>query len=604
MQRKAILVIASLLMIALLLMVACNPKPTSTTTTTTSTKTTTQVTKTTVSSDKPQYGGTYNVIGTGNLEVWGPAVNNRFGGPPYMWEQVTYGDRNVGPAGSGEHDYTYGMPAMSTVIGCLAEKWSTPKTDTWVLDIRQGIHFSLNPDFPASKLVNGREMTADDVVASLEFMRDTPSSCSNGMEPTLMKNMTVEKTGPWQVTVHTPVSPNTAYLWLMGGGGAQFIWPREWLEKYGLGNEWKEQVGTGPYFVTDWVTNSVLSLKRNDNYWEKNPIGPGKGDQLPYMEAIKYHIIPDTSTRLASMRTGKADMMSTFFSFAREDALSLLQTNPEMKYVKVLTDPLQIGFRIDKADLPFKDLQVRRALSMAIDRPGILAGYYAGDGELLDSPARKLYPSIYTPINELPETAQELFEYNPDQAKKLLADAGYPDGFKTKVICMSDDTSINMAEIIKEDWSKVGVELEIQPKEGGVFWSIWGPRNFEELMLTASCGGNGVMWVRYSFGYYRGPNAFNISRADDPIGSDPTIEAAFLAQEKVINVDFAECDRLMKNLIPYLIDKVFLIQMPAPYGYRLWQPWIKNYYGEGVDKISIQYMWIDRDLKEKMTGRR
>jgi peptide/nickel transport system substrate-binding protein len=390
----------------------------------------------------------------------------------------------------------------------------------------------------------------------------------------------------------------------MGGGGAQFIWPREWLEKYGLGNEWKEQVGTGPYFVTDWVTNSVLSLKRNDNYWEKNPIGPGKGDQLPYMEAIKYHIIPDTSTRLASMRTGKADMMSTFFSFAREDALSLLQTNPEMKYVKVLTDPLQIGFRIDKADLPFKDLQVRRALSMAIDRPGILAGYYAGDGELLDSPARKLYPSIYTPINELPETAQELFEYNPDQAKKLLADAGYPDGFKTKVICMSDDTSINMAEIIKEDWSKVGVELEIQPKEGGVFWSIWGPRNFEELMLTASCGGNGVMWVRYSFGYYRGPNAFNISRADDPIGSDPTIEAAFLAQEKVINVDFAECDRLMKNLIPYLIDKVFLIQMPAPYGYRLWQPWIKNYYGEGVDKISIQYMWIDRDLKEKMTGRR
>jgi peptide/nickel transport system substrate-binding protein len=114
----------------------------------------------------------------------------------------------------------------------------------------------------------------------------------------------------------------------MGGGGAQFVWPKEWLQKYGLGNEWNEQVGTGPYYVTDWVNNSVLSLKRNDNYWEKNPVGPGKGDQLPYMEAIKYYIIPDGSTQLASMRTGKADMMSTFFSFAREDALSLLQTNP------------------------------------------------------------------------------------------------------------------------------------------------------------------------------------------------------------------------------------------------------------------------------------
>ena len=70
--------------------------------------------------------------------------------------------------------------------------------------------------------------------------------------------MTVEKTGPWQVTVHTPKNPNTAYLWIMGGGGGQFIWPKEWLPKYGTNNDWRVQVGTGPFYITDWVDASFL----------------------------------------------------------------------------------------------------------------------------------------------------------------------------------------------------------------------------------------------------------------------------------------------------------------------------------------------------------
>ena len=89
--------------------------------------------------------------------------------------------------------------------------------------------------------------------------------------------MTVEKTGPWQVTVHTPKNPSTAYLWIMGGGGSQFVWPKEWLPKYGTNNDWKVQVGTGPYKMTDWVDNSVLTMVRNNNYWDKNPIRPGQG---------------------------------------------------------------------------------------------------------------------------------------------------------------------------------------------------------------------------------------------------------------------------------------------------------------------------------------
>jgi len=597
-------VIIGLLLTSVMLLFACNPKETTAPATTT-TKPPTQTTTTTKpSSDKPQYGGTFNIVAASNIDYFGPAVSNRFGGAPFMWEQITTVDRTTGPAGSGKVDYKYGPTSMTDVIGCLAEKWATPTTDTWVLDIRKGVHFAFNPNSAAHRLVGGREMTAEDVAYSIEWLSKTPTSAWYAMESGLAKNCSFEITGPWQVTVHTPVSPNTAYLWCMGGGGSQFIWPKEWIDKYGLSNEWYDQIGTGPYYIADWVNASVATYTKNKNYWDTNPCGPGKGDALPYMDGIKYSIVPDMSTQLSALRTGKADYIYQFGATSRDDALSLLGTNADMKYIKAQSDPLQVGMRLDKSELPFKDIRVRHALMLATDQPGILKDYYAGEGELLASPARSLYPSVYTPLEQLPESTRELYGYNPEKAKQLLAEAGYPDGFQTKMVCISNDTNINMAEIIKEQWAKVGVEVEIQPKETGVFMGLWSQRNYEELMLTNLCGGNADMFVRYSFGYFRSTNAYNISHVDDPVGSDQMIEAAFLAQEKVINIDFAACDKLMKDLIPYELEQTFLIPMPAPFGYRLWQPWIKNYYGEGSDKYYAQYMWIDRDMKESMTGRR
>jgi ABC-type transport system substrate-binding protein len=116
-----------------------------------------------------------------------------------VWEQITYSDRTRSIAGGGTASYADGPTAMQDVIGCLASKWSTPDQYTWVLDIRQGVHFSKIPNNVGSDLVNGREMTADDIVASIEFIRDTPSSWARVAEPVLEQNMTVEKTGPWQV---------------------------------------------------------------------------------------------------------------------------------------------------------------------------------------------------------------------------------------------------------------------------------------------------------------------------------------------------------------------------------------------------------------------
>ncbi len=608
MKRKALFALLSVLTVALMVLASCGPGATTTPPTTTAGVTTTPpkttAPLTTAASARPKYGGTLTLLQATNITIFGAAISNRGAATPFTFEQVTYSDRTRSIAAGGKSDYGDGPTSFQDVVGCLAEKWSTPDQFTWVLDVRKGVHFAKIPGNAGADLVNGREMTADDFVASLEFIRDTASSWARVAEPVLEQNMTVEKTGPWQVTVHTPKNPGTAYLWIMGGGGSQYIWAKEWLPKYGTNNDWRVQVGTGPFKLTDWVDNSVATLVRNENYWEKNPIGPGKGDQLPYPDNLKLLIIPDMSTQLAALRTGKADMFSMGGAVSREDWASLKKTNPQMNAYKFLQLPLQIGFRRDKAELPYKDINVRKALMMATDMQSIKDGLYGGEAEILDSPARILYQTCYTPLNQLPAETQELYKYNPDKAKALLKDAGYPNGFKAKLTIDSSASASDMAQTIKAMWDKVGVNIEIQIKENAVFQQIWTARNFDDMMMTVNAGGNNALFVRTSFGYFRSTNSYNISYVDDPPGADPVIEKAFEEENKYINVDFAKIDQIHKEANVYILGQAFLVPTPAPYVNRVWQPWIKDYFGEGPSKLWVQYIWIDQNLKEQLTGSR
>jgi len=119
--------------------------------------------------------------------------------------------------------------------------------------------------------------------------------------------------------------------------------------------------------------------------------------------------------------------------------------------------------------------------------------------------------------------------------------------------------------------------------------------------LTQNCGGDNALFVRYSFGYFRGPNSYNISYVNDPPGSDPIIETAFEEECKYINVDFAKCDQLHKDANVYILGQAFLIPTPAAYQYRMWQPWLKDFYGEGSSKHWIQYVWLDQAMKTSLT---
>ena len=256
--------------------------------------------------------------------------------------------------------------------------------------------------------------------------------------------------------------------------------------------------------------------------------------------------------------------------------------------------------RIDKPELPFKDIKVRRALMMATDFETIKNTLYGGDAQINSWPLLycKEYADAYLPLEEAPASVQELYIYNPDKAKSLLAEAGYANGFKTKIVCPSmPPTYIDYLSIIKDMWSKVGVEFEIEPKEAGAFFGIAISMNYDEMLLFGPTP-VGTAFMAYSF---VGANAFgNASHVDDPLANETKLRMGELEF-----MDFAETSRIHKEFMKYALDQVWAIPSPTPPSYHMWWPWLKNYHGEFSVGMEGSYnypkwVWINQGLKKSM----
>lgn len=531
----------------------------------------------------------------------------------WVYEMMTSADWSKGPAGSGETRYSdlagMSIESWKYVWPHLLESLETPALGVWVLNVRKGVHWALNPNSEASRLVGGRELTADDIEFSITFQRDTPTASLYINQPALARNATVERTGPWQLTLKTPVDPGVAYQWILGGSGVAFVWAKEVVVPRYKNNDWRDVVGTGPYMLTDVVPGSVLTLTRNPNYWQKNPAGPGKGDQLPYPNGVKILIVPDLSTRVAAMRTGKVDLLGAAedTGLEWEDAQSLLNTNPKLMSVPYLGETRLVVMRLDKQNLPFSDKRVRQALMLATDFDAFKKDFYGGNAELLTWPVTPspITQHIYTPVDKLPESAGSLFKYNPEKAKQLLSEAGYPKGFKTSIIVQTVTRDLDSVAIFKAMWAKVGIDLEILPREAAVYAAVNLARSYEELGFR-NLQSFTAFGQRYLFQAYRGNQRTNGSYvgATSPGGYEPVIEVAFNEIQKNVIINYPKADEVVRDLVPYVLEQAYMIPRPTPYQYRLWQPWLKNYYGESSTKFWVAYPWIDQDLKEVMTGRK
>jgi peptide/nickel transport system substrate-binding protein len=234
---------------------------------------------------------------------------------------------------------------------------------------------------------------------------------------------------------------------------------------------------------------------------------------------------------------------------------------------------------------------------MAIDGQEILDSYYGGFGDLLAWPVAP-FPEdmdMYTPLEELPESTSKLFGYYPDEAKQLLAEAGYPDGFKTEVLVNA--TTTDLMAIVQSMWADIGVEVEMVVRETAAYNSLMYGKKYDVLMG----GYSPTNPFRY---YYEQAGSFiNFSNVEDPV-----ITAGF---NEIAASRFDEPKRraLVKEHVPYRLDLAYYLQLPNGFSYYFWTPWVKGYNGEYSAGYAHHYdfarnIWIDQDLREEMTGKR
>ncbi len=601
MNRKSVWIFLSCFVIGALALASCGGGGATTTSSTTSPGTTTGTTTaplTTVGGEeKPKYGGTLTITVAPAITVWDPTrqitgIFNLYLNS--LWE----GDWTKGPAGTKETDWGFGNnDIFDYKDGRIAESWkwtvdADKKTGTIVYQIRPGVHWATNTNSEAARLVAGREVNADDVVFSLKrgATWNLGFVFSSNAE---LRTADIQKTGPMEVTIKVPYS--ALYNAITRFGDAIFIIPPEVVNKYTDLSDWHNQVGTGPFVITDYVTDSTCTAVKNPNFWMKNPIGAGKGDQLPYVDRVKVMAIPDVSTRNAALRTGKLDYN---VPLTYDDANELRKSQPKLIEIKSTHWQGRGSPYFMRSDTPpFDNVNVRRAMNMAIDRETILKGQYDGNGELFPFPFAyvKEYDALYYKMADWSPAVKEIYTYNVDKAKQLLKDAGYPNGFKTQILLNANSSvEIDMATIFVEQWSKIGVTVEMvqrDPTTKGNMSTGW-----THLAITPDTTGPVAV---FPVG-----NTFTGIRYNLSIIKDQKILDYFANIRTLAITDIQAAMKDYREMSKYAFEQAWLVpDVGGPQSLMYW-PWIKNYHGEitvGYDDATwMQWIWIDQDLKGKM----
>ncbi len=539
--------------------------------------------------EKPKYGGTFvnclnePIYGWDDSVVAGPT---RTAGMHIVGDELLGGDWAKGPAGTEETNWWLAGFYSQVETGYLAESWEIPDANTIIFHLRKGIHWQNKPP------VNGRELVADDVVYSFTRNLAKPASYHSGRMGPWFKSATA--TDKYTVVVKGADSEAYRTAMMFQELSDRFnIAPREVIQQYGDMNDWKNVVGTGPFIVVDAVAGSSATFIKNSNYWMKDPI---TGYQLPYVDKVIFLIITDASTRLAALRTGKIDCLGLYKTEINwENGEILKKTNPDLKWVRSLSSQDIPYLRVDMK--PFDDIRVRQALHMAIDYQAIARDYYHGNADWAFPVAPvPEFAGAFTPLEKLPKSAGDLYQYNPAKAKQLLTEAGYPNGFKFSILSNKDQ--VDMLSIIKDYLAKIGVNMELDQKDMTVFTTMSraSVKKYDYAVMASYTPKS-----FYEGLYFKPGDPLDFAAVNDQFLNDRL--AKVWAFENIGNQ--AEIDRLMKEYALHMIEQAYVIDPPFPYSYVFWQPWLKNFFGEyslGLANYQGQgrYVWVDQELKKKM----
>jgi peptide/nickel transport system substrate-binding protein len=334
--------------------------------------------------------------------------------------------------------------------------------------------------------------------------------------------------------------------------------------------------------LTDYVQGSSLSYVKNPNYWGYDARYPQ--NRLPYLDEVKVLAIPDQSTAISALRTGKIDLLPGL-NWRQTDTLQ--KTDPKINSYAGPTPGVSLNIRVDKS--PFTDIKVRKALEMAIDRPTIARTYYGGtvDGKPC-GPANPAFKGYMTPFDDWPQALKDEYTYNPTKAKQLLAEAGYPAGFKTNIVAATN-ADLDLLQIIKSEFLDIGVDMEIRTMEPGAAAGFVYAMKQDQMYYT---GFTGTTWPPNIINVFRDSkrSTANYTGNNDPV-YDAMVDSVSLAPTE------AEASKQMNANDMYLLKQHWDINTMPIHTYNMWQPYLKGYSGEILahDQGRVWAgLWIDK----------
>jgi len=260
------------------------------------------------------------------------------------------------------------------------------------------------------------------------------------------------------------------------------------------------------------------------------------------------------------------------------------------------------GFQMRCDEPPLDDVKVRRALMIGTNIRDLRRVVKAEDLPFFWAPYSPADLTVFTPLEEMPEDIQILYDYNPTLAKQMLAEAGYPDGFDINLTVsgthgVTATEAVDLAALLKDQWAKIGVEATIESLDPVTYFArIYPvPPQFHGIILwgVAVADPIGIINVYYKTGAYANFGQYSNPKLDE------------LVERMEGTLDIAEQNRLAKEAAVILLRDAVTIPTSLLPQATYWWPWVKNYYGElTIDDFNatalIRYMWIDQDLKAKM----
>jgi peptide/nickel transport system substrate-binding protein len=507
--------------------------------------------------------------GTLSLRLWDPPHFDPQLTPSYKTHialSFTHGRLLRHKAGPGV------QPGSLVVEGDLAESWTQPNDTTYVFKLRRGVRWHNKPP------VNGRELTAEDVKYTFDRFMTVPGNANRYMLKSLDK---VEVVDRYAVRI-TLKEPFAWFLDILANPMALAIVPREAVEKLGDLKKAEAAIGTGPWMLESYRPNVGLTYVRNPNYFQHG---------LPYIDRIEVTIDEDNASRMAAFMAGKYDLgWENPGTINRVDWVqmkdTLAQRRPGMQTVEFPSNVVShIYMRTDKP--PFSDVRVRRAISMAINRQGILDATAEGVG-VINPPVPAALRDWALPIDQLGEGAR-YYKYDPKEAKRLLAEAGHPNGFQATLEWTSYGSTvlIDTVQLIAKYLKDVGIDARLAQKDYNAYISSTFLGKYESMAF-----GPQTPFLdpdNFIYGPHMPGEPKNQSHVNDPVVAD-------LLVRQRRTMDAAKRREIIHEIQRHLAKQQYYVHAPSGVYIFVWDRALKHYGPNlGYDYGGrLAAAWLDR----------